>query len=507
MKKRNDLFDLIKLMTRQEKRYFKIYASTHKSGEHNCIRLFDAIDATEHYDEKELRRSLKGAKFTRQLGVQKGYLYDLILRSLREYRSGESVHVRINELLHGVKILYGKGLYSQGLDLAMKAGELAENYEKLPKMLEVINWEINLAFAMADMPALTRLAGKLRSVQDRLDNLEHYSQLLLRMVTLERAGGSPCGTESPGCTEAIMSDPLLQSEHRAISIDAGRYFLTIHGIYHRRRGEWERAYEYQLRNLRCIESRPDHIADEPRIYVSALIDVIVSSSQLRKYSEAERHIEILESLDIEEAYWKARVFYVVRMHRLFQSRWNQDFSGGAGLAREILADLWRHEQHIEPDNRKILLFTMAYMLFGDGDYSSAIRCINIILNEIQRDIRAELDYPVMIMELMIHYELGHDDLIASSVRSRLRALRATREDYRLEEFLLLLLGRLVRSAPDERCGLFREARDRLSAMAAGDAPSGLPRYIDVDAWIDGRIRGMNYGEALRGKIEPEAYAH
>jgi tetratricopeptide (TPR) repeat protein len=503
MKKRNDLFDLIKSMTRQEKRYFKIYASKHKSGEHNCIRLFDAIDATEHYNEKELRRSLNGAKFTRQLGVQKGYLYDLLLRSLREYRSGESAQIRINELLHGVKILYGKGLYSQGLDLATKAGEIAESYEKLPRMLEVINWEITLAFAMSDIPALTHLGEKLRSVQDRLDNLEHYSQILLNMVTSERIAGLADDAESLSVLDAIMSDPLLQDEQQALSIDAGRYFLTIHGINHRRRGEWERAYEYQLRNLRLIESRPGNIADEPRIYVSALIDVIVSSSQLRKYAEAERHIEILESLDIDEAYWKARVFYIVRMHRLFQCRWSHDFPGGAERAREILAALRKHERHIEQENRKVLLYTMTYLLFGDGDYSSAIECINIILNDIQHDIRAELNYPVMIVELMIHYELRHDDLIASSVRSRLRALRGTREYYRLEEFVLLLLGRLVRSAPHERCALFHDARNRLSALAAGNAPLPLTNYIDVDAWIEGRIGGMKYGEVVREKIRRE----
>ncbi len=50
MKPSTELFQLIKSLSKSEKRYFKLTSSL-QSGEKNYMKLFDAIEAQYEYDE------------------------------------------------------------------------------------------------------------------------------------------------------------------------------------------------------------------------------------------------------------------------------------------------------------------------------------------------------------------------------------------------------------------------------------------------------------------------
>ena len=51
MVKKDRLFELIKSLSKSEKRYFKLFCSS-ESGKSNYLKLFDAIDKQEVYNER-----------------------------------------------------------------------------------------------------------------------------------------------------------------------------------------------------------------------------------------------------------------------------------------------------------------------------------------------------------------------------------------------------------------------------------------------------------------------
>ena len=62
------LHSLIKSLTKQEKRYFKLFAQRHTSGKENqYLKLFDAIDAQEVYKEDAIKKKFSKEKFVKQL--------------------------------------------------------------------------------------------------------------------------------------------------------------------------------------------------------------------------------------------------------------------------------------------------------------------------------------------------------------------------------------------------------------------------------------------------------
>ena len=88
MSKSDVLFQLIKSLSRGEKRNFKLLTQL-TSGDKKYIQLFDAIDKESDYDESKIIKDLKDDDFTRQFSVAKNYLYNSILKSLAYFYKGQ----------------------------------------------------------------------------------------------------------------------------------------------------------------------------------------------------------------------------------------------------------------------------------------------------------------------------------------------------------------------------------------------------------------------------------
>jgi sulfur relay (sulfurtransferase) DsrC/TusE family protein len=112
MKPSSELFDLIRTLTKSEKRFFKLQSSL-QSGDKNYVRLFDLIEKMEAYDEDLVKKTFKGEKFIKHLPSEKNHLYKLILKSLRSYYSETSIASSLKQEIKNVEILYNKGLFDE----------------------------------------------------------------------------------------------------------------------------------------------------------------------------------------------------------------------------------------------------------------------------------------------------------------------------------------------------------------------------------------------------------
>ena len=91
------LFQLIKSLEKAEKRHFKLYINRSSAKEDlKIVRLFDALDKQEEYDERSLLKKLPGTE-KRQLYNLKTHLYKQIMASLRLLKSTDSLDLQLNE--------------------------------------------------------------------------------------------------------------------------------------------------------------------------------------------------------------------------------------------------------------------------------------------------------------------------------------------------------------------------------------------------------------------------
>ena len=120
----DNLFHLIKTLSKAEKRYFKLYVFRTKTAEDSkFIKLFDFIDKSSNFDEKKIIAKIPEVKAS-QLSNIKAHLYKQILHSLRNQNIENDPEIILREHLDYAVLLYNRCLYKQSLKLLEKAKKL-----------------------------------------------------------------------------------------------------------------------------------------------------------------------------------------------------------------------------------------------------------------------------------------------------------------------------------------------------------------------------------------------
>ena len=106
-----ELFHLIQSLKPSEKRYFTLSANMMTpSKKNNYLKLFNAIESLEEYDETFLLKKFRNEPFVKNLAANKNHLYDILLESLRNYNEENIEEWMIKKSFYKIQLLASKGL-------------------------------------------------------------------------------------------------------------------------------------------------------------------------------------------------------------------------------------------------------------------------------------------------------------------------------------------------------------------------------------------------------------
>ena len=139
MKRQEGIFNLIKSLTKQEKWYFKQFATWNAiKGSSNYIVLFDIINEMDIYDESVIKKKIQKRSLSISFTETKYQLYQNIMKSLHSFHLNSSIDSRIRTMIHQIEILINKAQYDETIKLIYKAKELAIHYERFTSLSEIL---------------------------------------------------------------------------------------------------------------------------------------------------------------------------------------------------------------------------------------------------------------------------------------------------------------------------------------------------------------------------------
>ncbi|HHG84428.1 MAG TPA: hypothetical protein ENJ82_06750, partial [Bacteroidetes bacterium] len=182
MRRTDGLFQLIKALNRTDKRNFKLLTQL-TSGTKNYIRLFDAIDRQDLYDEKKIIRQFKSDAMVKQFSVTKNYLYHNILKSLSYFEKG--TFAELSTVIVQVQSLLDKNLLPHAKKLLKKAKVLASQQESFQQMVELLEMERQLLLEEQSFKhykeRIEEIHAEERLFREKAQNLLAYRHLMDRM--------------------------------------------------------------------------------------------------------------------------------------------------------------------------------------------------------------------------------------------------------------------------------------------------------------------------------------
>lgn len=482
MLKKEELFVLIKSLSKSEKRYFKLY-SMHNNSNANYVKLFDAIEEQDGYDEFSIKHKYKGEAFVKQLHVTKNYLRTMILASLRNYHVEISKDAVLKDYLRNVEILFNKELYQLCSNELKKAEAIAEKYELYTGKLEVLSWRRKLKQAKepSNYSAFYEIVNEQEATISVLQNgVEHWKQMILE--TWETMGSNPPDKKNKPNPQKALTLQSQVLQHNTAYI---RYL---------RKGKRNNSEKELLGLIKLLESNPERLLEEPVAYVSTinnLVSYMIFSKKddkaLIQINKAKSAYEQLKLTSDKKSLLKQ----ILRTYNLeleiYRSKKQID-TNGFEFIRNTEAFIDNNQNKMPKDYLLSFWFQLAHIYYTHKKHDSSLHFVNSILNNKFGDIRYDLQVQVRMLNLLIHFQQENYFVLRYFVDSTRRFIRKKRLTEAYEDEVLRFFSRMSTVHEYERKEHYKELYNRLFDADETLVPDGVLDFIDYKSWLEGMMK-------------------
>ncbi|GAA4275162.1 hypothetical protein U6A24_17485 [Aquimarina gracilis] len=463
MKKNEELFYLIKSLSKSEKRHFKLSTQGNDSAEY--LTLFDAIDTQKKYDEKALKEQFKDRAFINQLTTIKNYLKHRILQSLRNYHSRISRNAELIDIIRNVEILYHKGQYPICESELKRAEKKAVNYQQDLLLYQIYDWKrkVHQALRPQDLKTIKTITEQQKNT---LKFTNEYIDLILANI-------DPSQFSLSHKKSVSLQNKTLKTLHKyrklLISKDHNKAKRTLEDLIKEWEQQPELLKEYFIMYFSVCNNLLGYLVFKKQ-YKEAFVRIL-------KIKQKAQAIENISAAFIKE---KLRLYNIeLEIHRSLK-----DLHTTHVVIDEIQQFVEKHKTLVPSNYQLSFRFQFATIYFLKNDYKKALHWINAILNNQSKNDRKDLITYTYWLNLLVHYELGNGFTLRYLIDSLKKYLKKQKNIEVYEKILLKFLSKTVEFSLKQKKNAFLTLQKELTNHPF---PENVLGYIDFIEWIDRKV--------------------
>lgn len=507
--KSKNLYELIKSLNKNEKRYFKIAtASSQEADDKKMHLLFDAINKQEEFDEEKILEKCTTIK-REQLSNIKAYLYQRVLQTMRQYNASKIPEIEIREQIDFAQLLFNRRLFNQGMDCLKSAKKVAQEYDHLELQLEIIKLEKSVLMNTIDhdnMSKVDRIISEVRQINAQINNINSFSNLAIKLNSLYTKTGYIKDEDDFYRVKEFFYTNLPYFKETDLSITEKIYLYRLHIGYNFYIQDFENGFIYSKKLLETFESSDALLKTDTESYIRALNSLLAAQYKLNRYKDFIFTFEKLKEigqnpqLEINENLRIMLLKYNL-IHEINRYFLLGDFENGVKtLLDNPQSEIYSLILLLDKHSTLIFYYKIASLYVGAGMYSQAVKWLNNIINIPNADIREDLHCFARMLNLICHYELGNFDVINYYIRSTYRFLFKKDDLHQFQKYILGFLRTLTRIPSND------ELRDKFVKLKAQLIPLTQSRYekrafvyFDIISWLESKEQKKPVEEIIKQK--------
>lgn len=507
--KQENVFDLVKSMTKAEKRNFKLFA-TRLSGNHDAkfLALFDCMESIEEYDEAYILAKCPVKK--EQLPNMKAHLYKQILKSIRQLGTQHSIPMEIHENLDYARILYDKGLYRQSLRILEKTKEQAMAYEQHATAIDIIEFQkkIETLWISRSMGSKSEISSrKADRIFRKVANVNELSNISNQLYSLYLKLGYARSQKDLDLILQVFEPKFRIYASEPLSFTEKVYFYQAQVWYHYIRHDMLTCYKYARRWIELFYTAPQMKELMYDLYImgySRLLEGLYLLHNHRRFVKSldrfEQECGTLATMNTNARMIALQILYTHQMNRHF---YEGTFSEGAKMIPQVTRFIEEFEDKLDIHYRMLLYYKIASMYFGSGDYLKCNEYLNKIIVTRDPQIRRDLQCYARILRLISSYEAGLDYNIDYQARSAYLFLVKMNDLHEVQKEMVSFLKRINSMYDSAMKSELRNLYDRIKPFENHPYEKRSFYYLDVISWLEGKLGGRKVADVIRGKFLAE----
>ena len=503
---KNNLFHLIKSMTKSEKRQFKLYSGRLESNSNaKYLALFAVLDNCKSYDEKSIYAKTTISK--KQLANVRANLYEHLLKSLRLSPHLKTTPIKLREQLDFATILYNKGLYKQSLNILDRAKQQAIDLDEKTMAYEIVEFEKviesqyitrsldsradNLAISARDLSIQNVLTSKLSNL-----SLQIYSFLL--------KNGYAKNEDDFERTKTYFHYHLPSYEDAHLGFREKLFLYMAHLWYSLVIQDFRSSYRYASKWVELFEDRPKMIHAYPVHYLKGKNYLIESLFFLRYYSKFKIQLTELELISknekiITNSNTETLAFLYSRYNQLNQHYLKGSFILGLEDVSRIELELKKFSSKIDSHHVMVFYYKFASIYFGAENYKACIYNLNKIIDNKELGMRQDLLCYSRLLNLIAHFEAGLDEDLDRLIRDTFKFLIKMDDMHLVQAEIMVFLKNLNSILPSELPNAFIALHKNLKALENHPYEKRSFLYLDIISWLESKINNEPIHKVIKRK--------
>jgi len=445
MKKGDDLFRLIKTLSRREARGFKLFLKRQQGKEiQRFISLYEYLREKENYDEGHIRDELKGIAFRTQFPRVKLKLKQLLLEFLfQKGQKSNPVH-QLSQMIKEAQILQERGLSNQVLNACRRARKLAYGLDDQKSMLQIMEVESrifrrgNLKEAESKLRENSNQRSLALKKLNEEEKLEHIYNMLYMIA--RKSGENPLLPD-----HKLLVSLFNRLEVFQVSNDVFRSeLIRLHSLtlYNRLVGNQQAVRDFQEKVCHLWEKWPHQIKAAPNRYVDCLrgyMEVCLEQEDWSAYKVARQKVDLLDSRDPRVL---SNLFFT-RLHcSLSYANYSMQLEGLEELEHTIISELDEHLHWLKESYLIALRFNLFASFFLAKNYQKAFKWLKVMEYTASKAERKDLQDFARVAEAVLFFEDQEDRLFLASVTTHLTYFKRQRQSDNPESWFIKSLHKI-----------------------------------------------------------------
>ena len=491
---KDNLFVLLKSLTKSEKRQFKLYVGRMDSNEDSkFLNLFNLLDKMKKYDEKKIIESNIVTK--QQLSNLKAHLYKQILISLRLNPQHKNIKLHIRSQIDFATILYQKGLYKQSLKILDKAKSYALKYDENTSAYEIVEFE-KLIESLYVTRSLTNRTDELVTQTNHLKQLNNVSSSLSNISLqlyekLIKAGYAKSDSESKEI-KTIFDEKIKYYNPEKFGFREKLIYYQSWVWYSLLAQDFLSSYKYASKWIDTFNNKPEMIKIHPVYYLKGY-NFLLEALSLIKYPSKFKNrlddmIEVVEDESFPVNQNLNALIFLYKYNNLFNLHVLEGtFKESINIIPEVLDGIEKNKNFIDHHHIMLLYYKIACMYFTVDEFDKCIRYTSLIMRNKNIKMREDLQCFTRILNLIAHWEAGLDFNLDKIIKETYNYLDKLNDLHEVQKTILKYLNGLENIYPGEIKGFLRNLYNELKKYEDDPYEKRAFLYLDIISWLESKI--------------------
>ena len=498
--------ELIKSLSKSEKRYFKVNSAIIKTNK-NLIQLFNVLEKNELVSDMELIKQL-GLKNKNNLSVIENRLHNLILTHLKNFHGNNSQSIELNNIIIQIEILYNKRLYKNCQKLILKGKKIAKHTDNHLALLSILKWE----------SFIEKEEGKyLHQSQEKLNDILTYENKVIEdyknltqakfhtfniLLLSKNRAIAQLNKELISYDQKVKKDEFKVSKNDAFDIKL--YKLNFLAMYNMSKGDYTKCLDLYYDLVSLIEESDRKnilISNEYFLALNNQLLMLVMNKELKGYEDTLK--KIYHQFSNIDAY-QPLLFNITQCYELGVYCELADIKKGIKILPIIENNLKTYAEDTNDISKLLFYLNIGIMNYFNSNYSESINWLNHFLNDLsikKSKVNSNIYYYAHIINLVVHFDAKNYDSINYLHRESINNLKKIRS---LNSFDTTILG-FIKSysekqlAERKKTEAFQKLKTELLEIIKNPEEATALHFFDFIAWTDSHIKNTPIHKIIQSK--------